>query len=210
LYQKLAPHTAPPPCTVARSAPLFESQRLVFLRRNRRVFVVIQIPFDFIVVGGPAGVQEAGFEGLLLFRDRRCLSSLNRPGGSSPTRPRDATRQARRKRASDLLAANHIEVLCVYRSGSVCQESCDAGLYLARPRKRSCRRCVHGTQEEGKETARKVLHTNIDLLPLGTRRRKQDEHIEGNGAKDLHMMNHRRTVCDVGRIRLTLVLKRAT
>jgi hypothetical protein len=56
------------------------------------------------------------------------------------------------REASGLRALNHVVVLCVYRSGGVCQEGGCVGLYVARPRERSRRRHVHSMREEGKET----------------------------------------------------------
>jgi hypothetical protein len=110
------------------------------------------------------------------------------------------------REASSLLVGNHVEVLCVYRSGGVCQEGGDTKVYVALPRKLSRRRRVCGTREEAKEAARaegilgdnlgKVMHTSFNLLPFGMSTRKGDMQIKGNVAKSLHTVYYLPKICD--------------
>lgn len=94
------------------------------------------------------------WEGLLLLRDRRCLSLLrhHRCILNTATLRRRALPDAREARC--VLVANHVELLCIYCSGGVCQQDGGGGLYVARPRKPNRRRRVCGTREEGEYATR--------------------------------------------------------
>jgi hypothetical protein len=51
-------------------------------------------------------------------------------------------------------AINHIEFLCVYYHGGVCQQDNGGGIYVAQPRKLRRRRCVCGTRRKAKKATR--------------------------------------------------------
>jgi hypothetical protein len=51
-------------------------------------------------------------------------------------------------------AINHIEFLCVYYHGGVCQQDNGGGIYVAQLRKLSRRRCVCGTRRKAKKATR--------------------------------------------------------